>query len=432
MCLRGEISFCHLHDVTPTNHHSTSPPSTIAGFNNFTSSPHAPKVKMPVVTNQILKGPVFGDLNALAKFTILVARPGHIYLATYNALNNAFAIQHDLAFEGNPSWLALDADKKHLYAVDESSTQLHRFKFDPSAAEPFTEKTSTEASEGLVYLEFNEKQTQLIAAAFSASAVDIFDLKDALTRVTKIVSDGKTGPITHIQDAPHPHQVVRDPTGRFYVVPDLGTDQLLVVDSQDDKFSIANRIALEPGSGPRHGAFYPVGAEKATHFILLCELSNTVKVFALDYKGDSIEFSQVSSASTFGAEETPKTARAGAFELLPDNENIYVTNRLTGRESDSIAHLRLEAQDGAPAVHFVKEVATNGVLPRHLSIFHRGNGDVLVGNETGEDGLLVFKRDRESGELDETPTLGVKMSQFMSGEELKATPGNGPKFVLPI
>lgn len=387
---------------------------------------------MPVVTNQVLKGPVFGDLEKFAKFNILIARPGHIYLANYNALNNVFAIQHDLVFPGNPSWLALDANKQRLYAVDESSTQLHRFEFDPSAADPFSEKTSTEASEGLVYLEFNEKQTQLVAAAFSASTVDIFDVKDAFTRIAKVVSDGKPGPITHIQDAPHPHQVVRDPTTRFYVVPDLGTDQLLVVDSHDDEFSIKNCLALEPGSGPRHGAFYPVGAEKATHFILLCELSNTVKVFALSYKDDSIEFSKVSSASTFGAEETPKTARAGAFELLPDNENIYVTNRLTGRDSDSIAHLRLDIQDGVPVVRFVKEVATGGILPRHLSVFHHGHGDVLVGNETGEDGLVVLKRDRETGELDEMPTLKVKMSQFMSDEELKATPGNGPKFVLPI
>lgn len=387
---------------------------------------------MPVVTKQVLKGPVFGDLKALAKFTILIARPGHIYLANYNALNNAFAIQHDLAFPGNPSWLALDANKEHLYAVDENSTQLHRFKFDPSTAEPFTDKTSTESSEGLVYLEFNEKQTQLVAAAFSSGTIDVFDVKESFTRVAKVMSDGKTGPISHIQDAPHPHQVVRDPTGRFYVVPDLGTDQLLVVNSKDDKFNIINHVALEPGSGPRHGAFYPIGAEKATHFILLCELSNTVKVFAVDYKDNFIQFKEVSAASTFGAEKTPKTARAGAFELLPDNENIYVTNRLTGRESDSIAHLRLDIHDGEPVVRFVKEVATGGVLPRHLSIFHRGHGDVLVGNETGEDGLLVFKRDRETGKLDEAPTLKINMSQFMSDEELKATPGNGPKFVLPI
>ncbi|KAM3554786.1 hypothetical protein ARSEF4850_006295 [Beauveria asiatica] len=185
---------------------------------------------------------------------LLIARPGHVYLATYEAVANKFAIIHDLAVPGCPSWLAVDHARSLAYTVDEDSHKFHRFHLDPFSGIPFSQMLTVDtASPGAVYLAFSQDKQRLLGAAFAGGAVDVWDVSDGLGLEKTIVSDGKPGPVAHIQDAPHPHQVLLDPTGRFYVVLDLGTDEILVLDSKDDAFTISSRVTVgPPGSGPRH------------------------------------------------------------------------------------------------------------------------------------------------------------------------------------
>src|SRR4051794_14113975 len=130
---------------------------------------------------------------------LLLARPGHIYLAKYSS--TAISIVFDLSFQGNPSWLALHpSDPSVLYAVDEDTTTLHRFRLDVSSpSEPFTQhETISNAGLGSVYLEFNHATTpsQLLAASFSGGTVDVYDIAK-FGRATQgpIHSDGELGPI---------------------------------------------------------------------------------------------------------------------------------------------------------------------------------------------------------------------------------------------
>lgn len=371
----------------------------------------------------------------MAQFVI--ARPGHLYLASCDATTSSFTITYDLPFDGTPSWLTLHPNEPTIYVVDEDSSNLYRFHFDPSSATPFTRREAvSNASPGLVYLDFNKTATRLAGAAFSNSTMDVYDTEiGAFKKLDKhLVSSAKTGPVTHIQDAPHPHQILCDPTGRYFAVNDLGTDEILLIDSKDDAFNIVNRIVVEPaGSGPRHGAFYPAGGDVASHYILLCELSNTIVVYSLTYTADNILFTQTSSVSSFGPQGPPvATARAGHFELLPDNRHVYISNRLTERASDSIAHFRVVHEGEHPTLEFISEVPTNGILPRMFCVMDKGTGDVVATNEKSDWGITIFGRDPKTGVLENKPKLSVPMTEFMSDEEKKAKPNNGPKFVLHV
>ncbi|KAJ3489363.1 hypothetical protein NLG97_g6012 [Lecanicillium saksenae] len=369
---------------------------------------------------------------------LLIARPGHVYLATYDAAANSFAVDYDLAIPGCPSWLAVDKERSLVYIVDEDSSKFHRFHIDPSSETPFTQQMTVDtASPGAVYLAFSQDRQRLLGAAFGSSTVDVWDISDGakLERLKEktVASDGSTGPVSHIQDAPHPHQVLLDPTGRFYVVPDLGSDEVLVIDSKDDAFAVSNRVTVMPhGSGPRHGAFYPAGASVATHYILLCELTNTVVVYALTYTTSALEFTEISRECTFGTQGPPIGARAGHLELLPDNKNLYVTNRLTGKPDDSIAFMRISAEDEHPKLEFQQDISTLGILPRMFCVLDGGRGDVMVANEKSDWGLVVMTRDATNGRLQEVPELRVPMSAFMNDSEIQEHPGNGPKFVTQL
>ncbi|OAA43577.1 Lactonase, 7-bladed beta propeller [Cordyceps fumosorosea ARSEF 2679] len=372
----------------------------------------------------------------MSKF--LISRPGHVYLAAYDASANTFTITYDLALPGCLSWLAVDRPRSLLYVVDEDSSKFHRFRLDLDSATPFTHhETVDTASPGAVYLAFSCDARRLLCAAFASGNVDVWDVSDgiALERCLDktVVSDGRPGPLSHIQDAPHPHQVLLDPTGRFYVVPDLGTDELLVIDSQDDAFAISSRVAVgPPGSGPRHGAFYPVGAATPSHYILLCELANIVVVYALHYTGSTLEFTRVSETCTFGpGGPSVATARAGHLALLPDNKHILLTNRLTGRAHDSVAYMRVHDGGEHPVLEFVQEVPTLGLRPRMFCLMDDGRGAILVANEQSEFGVVVLARTPD-GRIEKTPKLCVRMSEFMDQAEMVEHPGNGPKFIMQV
>lgn len=152
----------------------------------------------------------------------------------------------------------------------------------------------------------------MVGAAFGAGTLDVWDTSSPtgkLVLIKTIVSNDALGPNAQRQEAPHPHQVLVDPTGRFFVANDLGTDTILVIDSLADRFEVTNRVRTDPaGCGPRHGAFFPAGIVNApaTHYILVCELLNLVEVFELTYVADTIQFELVQTLSTFVSVTLPR------------------------------------------------------------------------------------------------------------------------------
>ncbi|GAA2476702.1 lactonase family protein [Streptomyces longisporus] len=94
-----------------------------------------------------------------------------------------------------------------------------------------------------------------------------------------------SGPHTLRQQGPHAHQVQPDPSGRWAVSVDLGTDSVRVCTLTGGRLEVHREIALRPGSGPRHLAFHPDG----THAYVLNELTPTVTVCHWDAATGSLE-----------------------------------------------------------------------------------------------------------------------------------------------
>jgi 6-phosphogluconolactonase (cycloisomerase 2 family) len=253
-------------------------------------------------------------------------------------------------------------------------------------------------SSGVVFLEFNADKTRLVGASFGQGKIDIWDIsQNTLVLMKQLVSDDALGPNAVRQDAPHPHQALLDNTGRFFVVNDLGTDTILVIDSLDDQFEIVNRVRVSPdGCGPRHGAFFPVGAEVATHYFVLCELLNLVEVFELTYLENSINFVPVQVLSTFGQDFPPvnlTTSTAGEIAVSADNLDVYVSNRNTGNQTDSISHFRVvtSVDEGLISLDFSDSISSGGQVPRMFSL-SADQTTLFSTNQAGDLGLLALTR----------------------------------------
>ncbi|KAL7815578.1 putative isomerase YbhE [Trichoderma gracile] len=387
---------------------------------------------------------------------LLISRPGHIYLATYSSSSSStipkITLDLDLPFAGNPSWIAISpTDPNLLYAVNESGSSLHLFELDLKASGLTQIAQRDNASKGVCHLEFNKQGTLLLGSSYAQGAIDIWNTEDP--REPQLVTTlPSKDPVVDAGRVPHAHQAVVDPTGRFFVVNDLGTDSMLVLDALRPHVPVVRRVTVETGSGPRHGVFYP-GAEEgvedgegkaATHYFLLCETSNRVEVFALKYREGDIEFTPRGSYPTFvrdgdwnGEEGVPKRgafAAAGEIVLSRDNRHLYTSNRLTTDPTETIAHFRIIAAerdegDGEDReglkLELVGETSTRGKHPRMFSLSRDGT-ELFVGNQEGEWAVVVLRR-REDGTLEEEPVAGILMEDVVKeGDE------RGPMFVLEV
>ncbi|KAK0388370.1 hypothetical protein NLU13_4615 [Sarocladium strictum] len=352
---------------------------------------------------------------------VLLSNGGHIYLADYTG--SAFDITMTGDDAGHsPSWLAF-SEPSLLYAVDESSNLTRSFNLDV-AGNKLEKKAEEVGSAGVVYLEFNKERTRMVGAAYGAGTIDVWDTSEGgLSLISTLKSDDPLGPNKERQNAPHPHQALLDPSGRFFAVNDLGTDHILLIDSADDAFKIVNHVPVEPaGAGPRHGSFYPRDAEKATHYMVLCEIKNLIIVFELSYTDSSIEFTKIQEISSFGPDANP-SADAAAGELAIVGDHVYISNRLTGDETDDISHFAIHKCGEKPELRFVDSVSTGGTLPRMFSVTSSGR-ELLVGNQGGALGVVAIGIN-EDGSLEKEFRASIKASEF--GEA-----GAGPQFVQQI
>lgn len=354
---------------------------------------------------------------------LLVGGPSQILTAQFD--NNAFKFVGKNVTAGSaPSWLRYKASTNTLYAVNENGDNLNTFTLEHDAQLAPAYVGSATGSSGVVFLEFNQDETRMVGAAYGSEMIDLWDT--SATGAPKLLKQIKiTGPLGPGQDAHHPHQAVLDPMGSYVIVPDLGGDQLLIIDLQDDNFKVTNTVTLTPGSGPRHGAFIP-GAEGEYFYVVATEKSNIVVVYQAEYNDQGLQLKYLSEQSTYGTDPpaTPSTAAAGEV-LVAGAQDVYISNRLSGNETDSIAHFTFDYNDGS--LTYVDTVSTGGILPRSMSL-NADWGVIFVANQGGENGLVALARDSLTGKLSDKP-LAVVANSDLIPEGMEGTANVGPQFV---
>ncbi|KAI1085398.1 putative isomerase YbhE [Whalleya microplaca] len=368
--------------------------------------------------------------NTPESHKLVIGTPAQVLTADFDGSKFSITGNHTVAGE-SPSWL-LYKDPNLLYSVNENGIDTNLLQLDDKkqvgSAGPVK---SANGSSGVVFLEFNKDKTRMVGAAYGNGTIDVFDVSgDSLKEkpIKSITIPGEPSKATDQQAAHHPHQALLDPTGRFFVVPDLGGDIVFVVDSQDDKYEIVGNYTLKTrGAGPRHGGFITTG--NATYYVLACEISSDLMLFKLDYPGNTINFNFLAKQKTYGADAPPAnltSAAAGELVVASNNRDVYVSNRLTGNATgDSIAHFTFAG--GALTYHHT--VPSSGIQPRMFSLSADDDQSLLfVANQGGDSGLVVLQRCSESGTLDPTP-LATMANKDIIAPQLAAQQYMGPTFV---
>lgn len=142
------------------------------------------------------------------------------------------------------------------------------------------------------------------------------------------------GPNHERQEGPHPHQAVLDPSGKFLLIPDLGTDEIHVYsfNAQTLKAIAQTPIKVPSGYGPRHLAFASQG--NRTFMYLITEMANTIIGYQVNYDS-GIQFKQLFSQGVHGKGTTNMKGAEGSeivvtVGLQPSiiNKTFLFTNTL--------------------------------------------------------------------------------------------------------
>ncbi|SDJ41012.1 lactonase family protein [Streptomyces indicus] len=221
----------------------------------------------------------------------------------------------------------------------------------------------------------------VITANYGSGSVSALPLDGGAVRV---VQHEGSGPNEARQAGPHAHQVAVDPSGRWLLSVDLGTDSVRIrplgslglqgsVGSHgslaEDEAAAQQEVALRPGSGPRHLAFHPSGS----HAYVLNELDPTLTVCAWDAgPGTLTPLREIPVL----LDEPKGDAYPSAITVAPDGRHLWTATR--GEDAISVFALGPEG----PVLTAV--AGCGGHWPRDLAV-HPSGRFLYAANERSGD-----------------------------------------------
>lgn len=289
----------------------------------------------------------------------------------------------------NPSFLAADKSGNFLCSIHGDSSEINSFSIDRETGCLSSISEQTTQGKNPVHLTFNRTNEFLVVPNYTTSSLVALPFDQKTGEIGPLCSfvaiEGEPGPHRVEQPYPRPHQVEFDPSGRYVVVPDKGSDQVLVYElNEGGALLLRWSIPARRGSAPRHVAFHPT----LPFVYVLNELDSTVTAYDFDSSSGHMKPFQILSSlpDTFVGNSTG--AEIGIFR---DGKFLVVSNR----GADALSSFRISADDGR--LTFIKSVASGGKTPRNFA------GDLhqrflYVANENS-DTIDRFVIDSETGEI---------------------------------
>jgi 6-phosphogluconolactonase len=316
----------------------------------------------------------------------------HVY--TFNSETAAFSKKAEVGGISNPSYLAVSADNKNVYAVNEvgkGQGSVSAFSFEPSSGKLTLLNHASSGGDGPCYITVDDKKRLVFVGNYSGGSLAAVPLnKDGSFQenIQAITHSGSS--VLKNQDKPHVHATVLSPDGKFLFVPDLGTDKVNIyrVDYSGSKALVpANPgfVDVKAGSGPRHFTFDSEG----TFAYLIQEMTGVVTAFS--YADGKLQAKQ-----SIGLAPSGFSGRIDAADihLSPDGNFLYGSLR---GDINEIVILRVDKKGG---LTYAGRQSTLGKTPRNFAIDPTGKF-LLVANQNSGD-IIVFRRDQKSGLLTDT------------------------------
>ncbi|KAL8756855.1 MAG: hypothetical protein Q9184_004369 [Pyrenodesmia sp. 2 TL-2023] len=405
---------------------------------HFTSLTHLVLAALAATSTSVSATRLFASSYAGTITTLDLSKLGNAsyYLAKLDTNNGC---------SPNASWIEIDVKRRNLFCLDEGMVtgngSLTSFKI----RNDDTGKTLTQVAHTIIpnapvnsALFTGPNGTQLLVVAHYAWALTTWKVDPATASYTGSQHFNftmlKPGANAARQAAPHPHQVLIDPTNAYLVVPDLGADLIRVfyIDPKTLQVTPRPSINVPSGSGPRHGVFHTSKKADGTtsyHYFLVSELTSTIAGYSVAYlpNNGGITLTPLGSGKTYGpltdaifsgnapAEVVLAPLSSGDVQLIVSNRNatFYKDNpnpdpkNQTKIASDTLASFTLpKASDSSKALMYRGLSPAGGLFPRHFSINKKG--DLVAVGLQNSGRVVIYERCLQTGKIGDTVVADIE------------------------
>jgi 6-phosphogluconolactonase len=240
------------------------------------------------------------------------------------------------------------------------------------------------------YISFDRTAHYVFVANYQGGSIAAWALKPdgSLGERTAYIQQTGSSVNPERQTHAYAHSIVIDPSNRFALVADLGTDRLYVYKFNVKDGSLTPNdpafVKVTPGSGPRHVVFHPNG-----RFVyLVTEMGDTVVFF--HWNGDQGVLTEQQSISTLPP-EFHGVSVSSEIKVHPNGRFLYTSNR--GR--DSIAVFSINAESGR--LTRIQDVPSRGRWPRNFDFDPTGHWLLVTNHESNN--AAVLRLDPQTGLL---------------------------------
>jgi len=299
----------------------------------------------------------------------------------------------------NPSWVTVDANASHLYATSEVTTWngasdtggITAFSIDPSTGKITSMGDQQTGGSIPAHVIIDPSGKFALVANYIGANWSVLPIQGngALGAASAVWPATGKGPNVARQEAPHPHETLFDPSGKYVFGPDLGSDHVWSWTLNTSGGSLVPNANLDAsivasGSGPRHMAFHPNGK----FVYVIGEMASSITAYS--YSAERGTFTWMQTVSTLPPDFSGESSTA---EILvhPSGSFVYGSNR----GHNTIAGFAIDQATGL--LNPIGWTPTQGRIPRGFTIDPSG-ALMLVGNQNS-DNVVPFRISQSSGRL---------------------------------
>lgn len=340
----------------------------------------------------------------IATTTTAMAKTSQIYIATqdparmgitvadFDSDSGALSVPRMVIETRDPAHFTLSEDGKHLYMCNTGTPGgVSAFEVDRKTAALKLLNYKESKGRGPSYVSVDQSGHYVLDANYGGGYVEVYALaKDgSLGEQTAFVQHEGSSVHLQRQTKPYAHWFRTDPSNKFGLAADLGTDQIVIYqfDAATGKLTPNDPPATKVagGQGPRHLAFHPNGK----WVYAIAEMANEVMAFGWDgKKGTLTQFQAVKTLAPGFTE--PSTA--AEIAVRADGRFLYASNR----GEDSLVVYAIDPRTGELTLK--QRTPSRGKVPRYFTL-DPTNQWLIVSNQEGAN-VSVFSVDAASGELE--------------------------------
>ncbi|HEX8250885.1 MAG TPA: lactonase family protein [Pyrinomonadaceae bacterium] len=324
-----------------------------------------------------------------------------IYIYKLNPENGALSPYKIVGNVVDPSFLAIDKNRKYLYAVNETveyegkkSGAVSAFAIDRKTGDLRFLNKQPSLGGAPCHITVSDDGRFVLVANYLGGNVSVFPIENGgnLGASIDLEQHGGSGLNKARQEAAHAHSIILDENNRFAFASDLGIDKIMIYNFDAGNGKLEPNAAqpfyrTKAGAGPRHFKFHPDGKLA----FVINELDTTITSLEYDDKRGTLK--EIQTVSTLPAGFSGSNTCAD-IHVSPDGKFLYGSNR----GHDSIAAFKIDEKTGG--LDFIEHTPTQGRTPRNFAI--DPTGKFLLAANQNSDSIVTFRRDEKTGKLQPT------------------------------